>query len=117
MRNCLKGLKKKENVPTAKIVDVKDFLMTNDLQLLCLIEADLYGVTSRVKPITSKEIEGNLKIENYKIILPQSWQVHGKARALLHIRKYIRSMQFLSTTKPSSMAKKEGSQEAVMRSY
>ena len=92
MWNCRKGLTNRENLPTAKIVDVKDFLMTNDLQLLCLIEADLHGVTSRVrrvKPITGKEIEESLKIENYKIILPQSWQVHGQARVILYVREDI----------------------------
>jgi hypothetical protein len=36
MWNCRKGLTNRENLPKAKIVDVKDFLMTNDLQLLCL---------------------------------------------------------------------------------
>ena len=33
MWNCRKGLTYKENLPTAKIVDVKDFLDTNDLQI------------------------------------------------------------------------------------
>jgi hypothetical protein len=90
MWKCRKGQTNRENFPTAKIVDVKDFLMTNDLQLLCLIEADLLGITSRrVKHITSKEIEENLKIENYKIILPQSWQVHGQARVILYVTEDI----------------------------
>jgi hypothetical protein len=44
MWNCRKGLANSENLPTEKIVDVKV-----DLQLLCLIEADLHGVTSRVR--------------------------------------------------------------------
>ena len=89
MWNCRKGLTNSENLPTEKIVDVKEFLESNDLQLLCLIEADLHGVTSRVrrvKPLTGREIEKNLKIENYKIILPQSWQHHGQARVLLYVR-------------------------------
>ena len=89
MWNCRKGLTNSENLPTEKIVDVKEFLESNDLQLLCLIEADLHGATSRVrrvKPLTGKEIEKNLKIENYKIILPQSWQHHGQARVLLYVR-------------------------------
>ena len=89
MWNCREGLTNKENLPTAKIVDVKDFLSTNDLQILCLIEADLHGVTSRVrriKPITSREIEENLKVENYKTLLPRSWQAHGQARILLYVR-------------------------------
>ena len=60
MWNCRKGLTNSENLPTGKIVDVKEFLESNDLQLLCLIEADLHGATSRVrrvKPLTDKEIE------------------------------------------------------------
>ena len=68
---------------------MKDFLSTNDLRILCLIEADLHGVTSRVrriKPITRRKIEENLKVENYKTLLPQSWQVHGQARVLLYVR-------------------------------
>ena len=63
------GPDKQRKSPNRKNVNVKDFLVTNDLQLLYLIEADLHGATSRVrtvKPITSKEIEENLKIENYK---------------------------------------------------
>ena len=75
MWNFRKGLVDKENLPTAKINDVKDFLRTNDLQAMCLIEADLHGITSRIRmvnPITSKKIEENLKVENYRIILPQS---------------------------------------------
>ena len=54
-----------------------------------MIEADLHGVTSRfrrLKPLTGREIEKNLKIENYKIILPQSWQHYGKARVLLYVK-------------------------------
>jgi hypothetical protein len=60
MWNCRKGLTKSENLPTEKIVVVKEFLESMDLQLLCLIEADLHGVTPRVrrvKPLTGREIE------------------------------------------------------------
>ena len=81
MWNCRKGLTDKENLQTEKIPDVKEFLRTNDFQLMCLIEADLHGMNSRVtrvNPITSKKIEENLKVETYKIILPQSWQAHGQ---------------------------------------
>ena len=92
MWNCRKGLVDKESLPTAKINDVKDFLRMNNLQVMCLIEADLHGMTSRIRrvnPITSKKIEENLKVENYKIILPQSRQAHGQARVLLYIRENI----------------------------
>ena len=92
MWNCRKGLVDKENLPTAKINDVNDFLRTNDLQVMCLIEADLHGMTSRIRrvnPITGKKIEENLKVENYRIVLPQSWQAHGQARVLLYVREDI----------------------------
>ena len=62
------GPDKQGNLPTAKVTDVKDFLTTNDLILLFLIEADLHGITSRVRrvnPITRKKIvENHLKVEN-----------------------------------------------------
>ena len=89
MWNCRKGLVDKENLPTTKINDVKDFLATNDLQVMCLVETDLHGITSRkrrVNPITGNNIEENLKVENYRIVLPQSWQTHGQARILLYVR-------------------------------
>ena len=75
MGNCRKGLVDRENLSTAKMKDVKDFLGSNDLQVMCLIEADLHGMTSRIRrvnPITAKKIEENLKVENYRIVLPQS---------------------------------------------
>ena len=77
MWNCRKGLVDKENLPTTKINDVKDFLTSNDLQVMCLVEADLHGMTSRkrrVNPITGKKIEENLKVKNYRIVLRQSLQ-------------------------------------------
>ena len=49
----------------------------------------LFVKLTRLKPLTDKEIEKNLKIENYKIILPQSWQHHGQARVLLYVREDI----------------------------
>ena len=90
MWNCRKGLVDRENLPTAKMKDVKDFLGSNDLQVMCLIEADLHGMTSRIRrvnPITAKKIEENLKVENYRIVLPQSWQAPGQARILLYVRE------------------------------
>ena len=59
MWNCRKCLVDRENLPTAKMKDVRDFLGSNDLQVLCLIEADLHGMTSRIRrvnPLTTKKI-------------------------------------------------------------
>ena len=36
--------------------------------------------------MASREIEENLKVENYKTLLPKSWQSHGQARILLYVR-------------------------------
>ena len=40
-------------------------------------------------PITGNKMEENLKDENYRIVLPQSWQAHGQARILLYVREDI----------------------------
>ena len=88
--NCRKGLVDKENLPAAKINDVKDFLGTNDLQIMYLIEADLHGMTSRIRrvnPITSKKIEENLKVENYRI----SASVDGGPRSRVRARGTLHS--------------------------
>ena len=83
MWNCRKGLVDKENLPTAKINDVKDFIRNNDLQVMCFIEADLHGMTSRIRrvnPITSKKIEENLKV---KIIEATCKREHVPTKCLL----------------------------------
>ena len=56
MWNCRKGLVDRENLPTAKMKDVRDFLGSNDLQEMCLIEADLHGMTSRIRRVNPRSI-------------------------------------------------------------
>ena len=90
MWNCRRGLLNKENNASNKITDVKLLLQKHDLHLLCLVEADLHGVSSRVNrssPLSTQDINSKLKIENYSIFLPHTWQLHGQARILLVIKE------------------------------
>ena len=90
MWNCRRGLLTKENKASEKITDVKLLLQEHDLHLLCLVEADLHGIASRVRrsqPLTQAEIHHQLRIDNYSIILPQTWQRHGQARILLYVKE------------------------------
>ena len=90
MWNCRRGLLSRENIASEKITDVKLLLQQHDLHLLCLVEADLHGVVSRVKrsqPLTLSDINSKLRIPNYSIILPQTWHHHGQARLLLYVRE------------------------------
>ena len=84
--NCRRGLIEDEKKPSSKMAEVKHFLQNKKLHILCLVEADLHGITSRYKrlnPLTTKDIDDNLGISGYKIFLPKSWQVHGQARIMV----------------------------------
>ena len=84
--NCRRGLIGKDKIASTKMVEVKQFLQKKNHHMLCLVESDLHGLTSRQKklhPLTTKEINQTLEIPGYKIILPKSWQVHGQARVLV----------------------------------
>ena len=90
MWNCRRGLLNRENNASEKITDVKLLLQKHDLHLLCLVEADLHGLVSRVKrskPVTQEDINYQLRVENYSIILPQTWHYHGQARIILFVRE------------------------------
>ena len=61
--------------------------MKKNLHMLCLVEADLHGATSRHRrrrPLTTKDIHNQLSIPGFKIFLPMSWQKHGQARILVY---------------------------------
>ena len=49
MWNCRRGLIQGNKEPSTKMIDVKNFLQKKNLHMLCLIEADLHGTTSRFK--------------------------------------------------------------------
>ena len=89
MWNCRRGLVDAENKPSTKMVEVRNFMENEKLHLCCLVEADLHGPTSRYRrrhPLSTKDIENNLGIPGYKVLLPKSWEVHGQARVLLYAK-------------------------------
>ena len=91
--NCRKGLIGEENLATEKMVEVEQFMREQKLHMLCLVESDLHGPQSRIRrrnPITESQIRSSLKIEGYRIILPQSWEVHGQARVILYVKEEIK---------------------------
>ena len=84
--NCRRGLLDSEKKPTTKMSEVKNFLQQYKLHILCLLEADLHGATSRYKrlqPLSLSDIESSIGIPGYKLLLPQSWYKHGQARVLV----------------------------------
>ena len=88
--NCRKGLIGESNLATEKMVEVEQFMREQKLHMLCLVESDLHGPQSRIKrrnPIKESQLRSSLKIEGYRIILPQSWAVHGQARVILYVKE------------------------------
>ena len=86
MWNCRRGLLDANKNPSTKMTEVRNFLQQYNLHILCLVEADLHGASSRYKrlsPLTSMDIEKKLDIPGYKLLLPQSWYAHGQARVLV----------------------------------
>ena len=86
MWNCRRGLIEGEKNSSTKFVEVTHFLQSKKLHILCLIEADLHGATSRYKrrhPLTTKDINDNLGVPGYKLLLPKTWEVHGQARIMI----------------------------------
>ena len=87
--NCRRGLLDSNMEASHKITEVKAFLKKKNLHMLCLIESDLHGATSRLRrrnPLTTKLIMQKLEIAGYRIFLPQTWQVHGQARIIVYAR-------------------------------
>ena len=90
--NCRRGLLDCENDASHKLAEIKQFLSQQDLHILCVIEADLHGPSSRtrrINPISKSKILSSLKIDGYDIILPKTWEAHGQARILVYVRDYL----------------------------
>ena len=92
--NCRRGLTDNTGEQASyKITEVKAFLEKKKLHMLCLAEADLHSVTSRIRrrrPLTTTEIINQLDIPGYKIYLPMSWYKHGQARVLVYAKEELK---------------------------
>ena len=88
--NCRRNLIDGEKSPSAKMIEVKQFLQNKHLHVLCLVESDIHSPLSRYirrHPLNTSEVHSILHVPGYKISLPKSWQVHGQARIIIFTRE------------------------------
>ena len=88
--NCRKGLLDAENRASEKMTEVMKFMEEQKLHILCLVESEFHGQQSRVRrrqPLTESQIKTSLAVVGYKIILPQTWYVHGQARIVMYVKE------------------------------
>ena len=88
--NCRKGLLDAENRASEKMTEVMKFMDEQKLHILCLVESEFHGQQSRVRrrqPLTESQIKTSLAVVGYKIILPQTWYVHGQARIVMYVKE------------------------------
>ena len=91
--NCRRGLVCSNKLPTAKLVEIKSFLYESKLDLLCVIESDIYGEKSTNlarQKLTQAEAEWALSVHGYKVFFPKSWYVHGVARIIIYAKQELK---------------------------
>ena len=84
--NCRRGLLNSDKTSTTKMVEVRQFIESKNLHLLCLVESDLHSQFSRIlktNPVNTEDINKVLRVPGYKILLPKSWNIHRQARVLV----------------------------------
>ena len=72
------------------MVEVKQFIQSKHLHVLCVVESDLHSPLSRYirrHPLNTGEVQSILQVPGYKILLPKSWQVHGQARIIIFAKE------------------------------
>ena len=90
MWNSRKGLiAKNSDSDSSKLIDIKLFVEKHNPHLFGIIESDLHSPNSRIhrhSTYNTEEVKSKLKIDGYKIELPDSWEYHGQARILVYVR-------------------------------
>ena len=84
--NCRKGLINKNGCSSAKVVDIKRFVVKNKPHVFGIIETDLHSHKSRLDRrtvVTKSQIEDQLNIEGYSIELPCTWDSYGHAQSCI----------------------------------
>ena len=90
--NCRKGILTSDNQPRDKIIELEDYINSNEIYVLTINEADLHGHNSRVirsTPIDDDTIDMNLNIEGFKLWMPTQWSKHNQARTIMYTREEI----------------------------
>ena len=77
--NCARAFLSKD-----KIEDIRLLVQTQNIHILGISEVDICS-----DKYTYEQIERMFSIENYNIILPNSWKRHGLARILVYVKNDI----------------------------
>ena len=84
--NCRRGLLNPDGSPSAKVTDIQLYLYKHKLDMFRISESDLHGKHSRIqraRPLSTPEVIQKLHIDQYYLLLPQSWYTHGQARLII----------------------------------
>ena len=90
MWNCRRGLITGDKEASSKMVDIKNFIVSKKLHMLCLVESDLHSEVSRYRraqPLTTTDIHRALGIPGYKLYMPDTWDKHGQARIIMYAKE------------------------------
>ena len=72
--NCRRGLICGVKEPSSKVTEIKEFMYSNNIHTMGIIEADIHGKKSRIlnrQKLTTEEAMRALNIEGYNLYLPQ----------------------------------------------
>ena len=86
--NCRKGLINNLDQDTPKLIDIKRYVEKHKPHVFGIIESNPHSENSRVyrrKAVTKSQIEEKLKIDGYKIELPDTWTTYGQARIMVYV--------------------------------
>ena len=75
--NCARGLISKE-----KIEDIRLLADSQNIHIIGISEVDLSK-----ENYSREEIDDIYQIKGYSIVLPRSWESHGKARVIVYIKE------------------------------
>ena len=81
MWNCGKKLFLPNNEPSHKFKEAMEYINTNKLDMLAIIESNL-----RMEKINKEDISLAVTLPNFRVVLPDSWDVHGVARILILVK-------------------------------
>ena len=91
--NCRRGLVCTNKLPTAKIIEIKNVLYERNIDLLCVVESDIYEKKSTNlarQKLTQEEAEWALNVHGYKVFFPKSWYIHGIARIIIYAKQELK---------------------------
>ena len=88
--NCGRGLMQEGE--SSKFNEVKQFLHMEKPHCLAIIESDVFKLSSNVargKKFSTSELHEVLKVDGFKLELPNTWEVHSQARILCYVSEEI----------------------------